>query len=89
MKRLSKQQKEDQQRAALLRRVTDVYSGAMGGEWDQDQFATAEILSRVIPALKELFSSQWHEYLTNPHGLHHFDNAKSAAERLFNEGIRA
>jgi hypothetical protein len=89
VKRLSKQQREGQQRAALLRRVTDVYSGAMGGEWDSDQFATAEILSRVIPALKELFSDQWHEYLCSPHMLHYFDTAKNATDRLFYEGIRA
>lgn len=89
MKRLTKQQKEDQQRAALLRRVTDVYSGAIGQEWSEDEFATAEILSRVIPALRELFSKQWKDYMNSPHSLHHFDNARMAADWLFQEGIRA
>lgn len=89
MKRLTKQQKEDQQRAALLRRVTDVYSGAMGAIWTEDEFATAEILSRVLPALKELFDPQWQDYMHSPHGLSRFDNAKSATDWLFQEGVRA
>jgi hypothetical protein len=89
VKRLSKQQKEDQQRAALLRRVTDVYSGAMGAIWSVDDFATAEILSRVIPALRELFAKHWKDYMSNAHALNHFDNAESAAAWLFEQGVRA
>ena len=91
-KRLTKADREAQQRAALLRRVTDVYSGALGGEWDDEQWANAETLSLVIPALKELFGEQLSEgmeYVWGQHCLRYFDTAESATSHLFSAGIRA
>jgi hypothetical protein len=89
MKRQSKAQKEAVEKAKLLQRVMDVYSGAMGGAWDTDQFATAEILSRVIPTLRELFNEQWKDLLHSPRCLRYYDTAETAAEFLYVQGVRA
>ncbi len=90
-KKTLKQQKEDAQKAALLQRITDVYSGAQGAEWDHDNdFATAEILGQVIPVFVTMFDhNEGLNYLFNVHSLRHFDNPKRAMEHLFSAGIRA
>lgn len=90
MKRKTRSQREAEQRAALRQRITDVYSGALGTEWDEDQFATAEILSNVIPVLKEIFGDQvsGQEYLWAPHCLRYFDTAQSATDHLFSHGVK-
>jgi len=84
-----KAKREAQARAALLQRVTDVYSGAMGGEWDANQFATAEILSRALPTLREIFNKQWRDLLHSPHCLSHYDTAATASAFLYDHGVRA
>jgi hypothetical protein len=39
---------------ALLQRVTDIYSGALGGRWEDDRhFVGAEELSVIAPAIAE------------------------------------
>lgn len=90
-KRKTKAQREAEQKAALYRRVRDVYCGAKGQLWDGDDFATAANLSNIIPALRDLFSSQQSEliYPWAPHCLSHYDTAESAAEFLFAQGYRA
>lgn len=89
MKRKTKAQREQEQRAALLRRVTDIYSGAQGAVWDNDDFVTAEILGQVIPVLRELFGTENTEYLFSLHCLRYFDSAASATNHLFSNGVRA
>lgn len=90
-KRKTKAQREAEQRAALLRRVHDVYCGAKGQLWDSDDFSTAAQLSNIVPALRDLFASQHSEmtYPWQPHCLHYYDTAESAADFLFSQGYRA
>lgn len=89
MKRPTKAQKEEAAKQKLSAIIRAVYSGAMGGVWDDDQFATAEILSRVIPALQDMFPAENKDYMWRGHCLHHFDTAASATEHLYAQGIRA
>ncbi len=92
-KRKTKAQREASQRAALLQRVHDVYSGALGNQWYSEgngDFATAEILSSVINALQQIFGKQSeYDYFWNIHHLGYFDNPEKAADFLFDAGFRA
>ena len=88
-KRKTKAQREGEQYAALLQRVTDIYSGALGIEWTADEWATADTLSRIIPALKELFSVETAQYVWSPGNLRYFDTAENAAKFLYESGSRA
>lgn len=89
-KRPTKAQRDAAQKAALLRRVTDVYSGALGAEWGEDEWATAEILASVIPALRDIFGEQaGRDYMWECHCIDRFDTAKTATDFLFEAGIRA
>jgi hypothetical protein len=88
----TKAQREAEQKAALLRRVTDVYCGAKGDSWDHgDEWATAQILENVVWALKKLFGPQLPDYESPwmPHCLSHFDTPESATDFLFDNGFRA
>ena len=91
MKRKTKAQREQEQRNALLIRIKDIYSGAMGYECGKDEWATAEVLSRVIPVMKSIFSKQIEErtYIWEPHNLNEFDNPDTATDFLFKYGFRA
>lgn len=90
-KRKTKAQREAEQKAELYRRVHDVYCGAKGQLWDGDDFATAQHLSLVVPALRDLFAAQHAEmiYPWQPHCLSHFDTADTATEFLYAQGYRA
>jgi hypothetical protein len=88
-KRKSKQSREADQKAALLQRVTDIYSGAQGQEWSEDDFATAEILSRVLPVIRKTFALDEKIWILGHHALVYFDRPETAAERLYAEGVRA
>jgi hypothetical protein len=90
MKRMTKAQKEAAQKAALLQRVTDVYSGATGGEWLHDEcFIDAAQLCRVMTCLRDLFTSTDREWMFGIHVLDKFLSAESATEFLYREGVRA
>ena len=91
MKRKTKQQREQEQRAALLRRLTDIYSGALGEEWTEDQFATAEILGRAVPVIRDLIGAQQEDrkWYWEANNMGHFDNPETATEFLFRNGFRA
>lgn len=91
MKKLSiKQKKENVQKKALLQRITDVYSGALGSNWDDEEFATAAILEKVVHALEKIFGPQndWGFMWAN-HCLSHFDTPNTAMEFLYEHGIKA
>lgn len=89
MKRKTKAQREQEQRASLHQRIADVYSGAQGSSWDDAvDFATAEILSRVIPVLQSEFGTEERRCLFGPHCLAYFDTPSSAADHLFRNGVR-
>lgn len=89
MKRKTKVQKEAAEKAALLQRLRDIYSGAQGQEWSEDDFATAEILSRVLPVIRETFALDEKLWILGHHTLTYFDRPESAVERLYAEGVRA
>ncbi len=88
MKRKTKAQREQAAKAALLQRVTDVYSGVWGGAVTEDDFSTAEDLSRIIPALKGIFGDK-PEYLWLPHNLGNFDRPETATDFLYRNGVCA
>lgn len=89
MKRQTKAQKEAAQKAALLQRLQDIYGGALGMEWGEDQFATAETLSRVMPVIRETFSIAADSWMVGHHALHYYGNPQTAAEMLYDNGVRA
>ena len=99
MKRKSKAQREKEARAALLQRITDIYSGALGLEWTDEEFATSDTLSRIAPALREIFGPQVTmgasadgepvKWPWEPHNLDHFEDPETATEFLFDGGFRA
>lgn len=86
-----KQQKEQKEKAALLQRVRDIYSGSYGREWLGEDFATAAQLSLIIPALNSIFGNQIQDttFIWNPHNIERFDNPESATDFLFKYGFRA
>lgn len=91
-KRLTiKQQRELDHKAQLLQRVRDVYAGSTGSVWTDDDFATAEQLALVIPALQSIFGEQLdgRDYLWATHCIKYFDTPESATDHLFGAGIRA
>jgi hypothetical protein len=89
MKRPTKAQREERQKAALLQRLNDIYSGAMGQQWSEDDFATAEILSRVLPVVREAFGIDEKRWVLGHSALHYYDKPDTAAEMLYCEGVRA
>lgn len=92
-KRKTKAQREVEQKAALLQRITDVYSGAVGDAWDSEagNFADAEVLARVMPALSKIFGPQndENEWMWSLHNLGNYEQPEDACEFLFRAGIRA
>lgn len=89
-KRLTKAQREEAELAHLRQRVTDIYQGAIGGAWNDGDYATVENLSKLLPALQAVFG-------INPEAMHvwglwnldEFDNPEKAARYLFEHGYRA
>lgn len=86
-KRITKSQREAAAKAALRQRVFDIYSGAQGAKWDEECFATAEVLSRVIPVLEKVFDTE--EWVFQAWNLGYFNGVDSATEFLFRNGVRA
>jgi hypothetical protein len=90
MKRLTKQQRRDAQFAALRQRVADIACGASGTPFDsEDDFATADFLSRFIPALKANFETKGRDYLWSPYNIDRFDRIDSTTQFLWEHGVRA
>lgn len=92
MKRKTKIQREAEQHAALLQRVTDIYSGAQGQSWhnDDDNFASADILSKVVPVIEQIFGPQSEfVWFWSASVIHYFDRPSTATDFLFKEGFRA
>lgn len=92
-KRKTKAQREAEQKAALYQRIHDVYSGAVGAQWDSrdgGDFADAETLTNVMWALRCIFADQSeHEFYWDIHHIKYFDNPEKAADFLFDAGFRA
>ena len=89
MKRQTKAQKEAAEKAALLQRLEDIYSGAMGLQWGEDDFATAEILARALPVIREVFSIERDSWMLGLHALQYYDKPETAATMLYDNGVRA
>lgn len=90
MIRKTKAQRAAEQRAALLQRITDIYSGAQGQCWGDDFVAGTDELSRIMPALEDVFGEQVdHSYLWLLSNLNHYNSPQDATDFLFAAGIRA
>jgi hypothetical protein len=72
----------------LLKRITDIYSGAQGQRWDIDDFATAEQLSKVIPVLHEIFGTDpKKEWVFGVRAIDRFNDPASAADWIYEQII--
>lgn len=90
MKRKTKAQKEAELKSALLDRIMDIYGGAAGCAWSEDEWATAEIISRVMCAVRGIFlEGNAEDYRVGCHIIEYYDNPAKAAEFLYNHGVRA
>lgn len=92
-KRKTKEQREAEEKAALRRRVDDIFLGAVGyksaeedGEPWPEQFIT------FCVALKQAFlveGDSGNEWMWTLDGLSNFCNPESATEFLYRNGVRA
>lgn len=89
MKKLTKEQRIQKEKDALRQRITDVYAGANSGIPNDDFFATAAVLSKVVPVLKEMFNREGRDFLWQLWNLEYYDNVESATDFLFERGVRA
>lgn len=91
MKRLTKAQREEKERAELYV-VRAAHAGATAGESLCDrEISGATELARIMPALKALFGPQQpgKEYPWSLGNLYHFDTSATATEALYSWGFRA
>ncbi len=90
-KRLTKEQKRQNEIAALQARLDDIYSGATGRAWDnENEWPGLEEASRIVPAVRTLFDpDNERSYLWQGHNLDSFECTRKLAERLHNKGFRA
>ena len=90
-KRKTAGQRRREQLDAFRTRLIDIYSGACGREFVVgDEWASAEELRRIIPAVREVFGTcRAVDYVYRPHCLEHWDDPAKLAEWLFEAGFRA
>ena len=90
-KKLTKQQKEDIELAALVVRITDMYSGASGGSWsEEEEWPTAEQLSIIAPSVRSIFQcDDVPDFIWDLRNLDKFEKPSIIAENLFRFGVRA
>lgn len=84
--------KQKLHKKALRQRVCDLATGAAGFKFDEEgELATADFLSRFIPAIEVAFgiNAENHSYVCKVHNLQHFNDIDSTTEYLWEEGIRA
>ena len=87
---MTKAERDEAQFVALRQRVADAATGAAGFEFDVDsEWANAEILSRLIPALQVIFGDDGNKHLWMPGNLHHFNDVDSITNFLWDHKIRA
>lgn len=99
VRRRTKEQREADAREALRQRVEDIAVGAAGFDFKAEgEFATAEFLSRFLPALKVQFgwvknegekNRSSNDYLWEPYNFEHYDNINSTTDFLFDHAVRA
>ena len=90
-KRTTKQQREQQEIAALTQRLADIYSGACGFGWIEcEHWPMADDLSRIVPAVKGAFEHQVDaSWPWSPANLSYWDSPSSLAAFLHRAGFRA
>lgn len=91
-KRKTKAEREQEQKDALLQRISDIYSGACGAAMDDPEtaFPTIADLSRVIPAVRELFGQPCDDWWGwRAVALGDWETPEKAVEFLFENGFRA
>ena len=90
-KRLTKQQRESQQLTALTQRILDIYCGASGGLWDEENdWPTAEQLAVIAPAVRSTFrNADLPEFIWDLQNLDKFEQPSRIAKQLFEFGVRA
>ena len=84
--------KDIKKRAALLRRVVDIYSGGCGRDMSGEGALIGMFeASIIIPALQDIFARQIPEatYLWQPHMIDQFETPTKATDILYTRGIRA
>ena len=82
--------KEKKAKVALRQRISDVYCGACGRDMDtEDEWATLEDYSRIMPALKEVFSGAFDSktWLSADHNANEYESVESATEFLWSFGV--
>lgn len=77
--------------AALTQRVRDIYSGAAGDIWnEEDEWPTAEQLSIIVPAIRSIFKGGGvPEWLWDARNLDKYETPSQIARQLFEHGVRA
>ena len=90
-KRTTKAQRDAQQLAALTQRISDIYCGASGGVWDEEEeWPTAEQLAVIAPAVRSTFkNSELPEWIWDLQNLDKFEAPSRIAKQLFEFGVRA
>jgi len=90
-KRLTKQQREKKEIEALRVRLNDIYSGASGEEWiEDDMWPHTHILSRIHPAVISVFPvGDDKRFVYSTRNLDKFDTPSVLAEFLYRHGVRA
>lgn len=91
MKRKTKAQRIAAQKKALYQRVYDIACGACGRvlDNDDDNWLTSEELARFIPVLQQNFGADDMTFLWSLHNLGHFETPTTAADFLYEYGVRA
>ncbi len=89
-KRKTKQQQEDEARAALLQRVTDIVTTAAWGVIDEGEAVFLADYPRLLSAVKTLLIPDGAEtYLTSPSNAEKYADPETLTDFLFKGGIRA
>jgi hypothetical protein len=91
MKRQTKAQKEAAEKAALLQRLNDIYSGASGGVVQADDEVYAETIRKVMVVVKDLWvgDEEDRQFLIAHWNVDEYGTVEKAAEFLHGHGVRA
>lgn len=91
IKRLTKKQRDTIELNALTKRISDIYCGASGGVWSEDEdFPTAEQLAVIAPAIRSTFNKpDLPSWIWDFHNLAKFEQPSRIAAQLFEYGVRA
>lgn len=75
---------------ALQQRLNDIYSGAAGHRWDEEnEWPDAELLSRVYPAVRAIFIAESVDpFIFDTRNLGHFESPSRLAKFLYPYGAR-